>query len=343
MRVRARFASGAWLALALSLGAEVASAETPGTTEASAHFERGVALVDSGEMDQAIAEFEQAYRSRPHQDVLLNLAQAYSAVGRSVEAARALEQYLQGDTGKNVKRRQQAESLLRLNRGRIGTLELAVQPAGAVIAIDGTEIGPAPLPAQPTLVVGAHALVVTLDGYEPAIRRVVIQGGAATAMSVELAPQVKPEPEPVAVPPPPAPPPAPVVQRAPAREVPAPDRVRPTVTWVGAISGGLLLAGGVTIYAVNSSRYSAWQRDRAALDTDLHAAPASADLLTKNNELGRRALGIQRVDDIAIGLGLFGGALLAGSAALWLTEPKAAATSAQLAIGPGSVAIHGSF
>jgi hypothetical protein len=339
MRVRPPLLSGAWLWLALGVGA--AHAEAPGSAEASAHFERGVALVDTGEMDEAIAEFEQAYHSRPHPDVLFNLAQAYRAVGRSVEAARALEQYLQDDTGKNGKRRQQAEALLRLDRRRIGTLELTVQPAGALVAIDGAEIGVAPLAVPLSLVVGTHALTVALDGYETAIHRVLIQSRAATTMSIELQPEPKPEPKPLAEAPTPAA--APLARRAPVRDTPTPNRVRPALTLVGAISGGLLLAGAGTIYAINTSRYPAWQRDRAALDAALHEAPASADLLSKNSELGRRALGIQRIDDVAIGLGLFGGALLAGSAALWLTAPRDSAAPMHVAIGPGSVAFYGNF
>lgn len=342
MRVRARLVSGACLSLALIVGVGDVRAEAPGTSEASAHFQRGLSLADSGDLDRAIAEFEIAHRTSPHPDVLFNLAQAYSAVGRSVDATRALEQYLASGTGQNLKRRKQAESLLRFNQGRIGTLALEVRPAGAVIAVDGAELGSAPLAAQPVLVAGTHAVTITLEGYQSAIRSVLIAGGGTTPVSIELEPEPKPDPKPLAsaAPPPAALLPPVVAPRANAHNIPEP---RPTVALVGAISGGLFIAGGVTLFALNSGRYSAWQRDRAALDAELNAAPASANLLARNNELSERALGIQRVDDVAIGLGLFGGALLAGSAALWLTSPKTPAPAVHVAVGKSSLIVHGSF
>ncbi|HEX2876810.1 MAG TPA: PEGA domain-containing protein [Polyangiaceae bacterium] len=333
------------MSLALTVGIGGARADAPGASEASAHFQRGLSLADSGDLDRAIAEFEIAHRTSPHPDVLFNLAQAYSAVGRSVDATRALEQYLASGTGQNSKRRKQAESLLRFNQGRIGTLVLEVRPPGAVIAVDGAEIGPAPLAAQPVLLAGTHAVTITLEGYQPAIRSVLIPGGGTTPVSIELEPQPKAQAEPAAsaAPSPAAPLRAAVAPRANAHDVPEPSRVRPTIALVSAIGGGLFIAGGVTLFALNSGRYSAWQRDRAALDAELNSAPASANLLSRNNELSERALGIQRVDDVALGVGLFGGALLAGGAALWLTSPKAPAPAVHVAIGKSSLTVHGSF
>src|SRR5260370_32726938 len=77
-----------WMLLAVS------GAQADEAAQARAHYEAAQHYYDRGAYDQAIVEFEAAYRLKPHPNVLYNIAQAYERLldyGRSV---RYFERYL---------------------------------------------------------------------------------------------------------------------------------------------------------------------------------------------------------------------------------------------------------
>jgi tetratricopeptide (TPR) repeat protein len=152
--------------------------------EARAHFEQALALFGEGKVNEAIHEFEEAYRLSPRFEVLYNLGQAYGAAARPVEAAKTLELYLkQGGTQIDAARRAQVEATLRVYRGLTGALVVRAAPAGAALSVDGR---PIESNSKLYLVTGRHALVATLDGYRTASRAIEVSAGATTEVSLEL-------------------------------------------------------------------------------------------------------------------------------------------------------------
>src|SRR5256885_3554871 len=70
----------------------VAHADDAG--DARAHYEAGQKLYDQGRYDEAIGEYETAYRLKPHPNVLYNIAQAHERLLEYGESVKWFERYL---------------------------------------------------------------------------------------------------------------------------------------------------------------------------------------------------------------------------------------------------------
>jgi hypothetical protein len=294
---------------------------------AAAHFERGLSFAKAGELESAIQEFETAYRTRPHFSVLYNLGQAYAALGRPIQAVDALERFLeQGGSQVPPPRRKEVEALLEKQRARIGHATLRVEPEGAELFVDGVSAGTGPFTDSVDLGQGLHVFAARKAGYTPRAVSVTVLPGE----TLELALVLVREPEPI----------PPVVSARPAVAVStrtAPRETPPTTapvrdtsssarrTWAAGVGiGGFLLSGAAIItYAVNDSRYDAWYADRARVDAAIKEGGVTPALYLKERQLGQEAAEIQRMDDIALGLGLAGGAALVTAAILWFTSDGA--------------------
>lgn len=62
--------------------------------EARRHFRKGMALIAEGSVDAGVAELKEAYATKPHPNVLYNIARAYHDAGRVPEALEYYHQYL---------------------------------------------------------------------------------------------------------------------------------------------------------------------------------------------------------------------------------------------------------
>ena len=112
----------------LCWGQPLAAQQRSDASEAARHFDRGYLLAQQGNLEAAIAEFEQAHALSPHPSVLYNLGQAYAASGRAVEAVQTLRTYLeQADAALDAERRAQAAAIVDYQAQRIGTLELDIR------------------------------------------------------------------------------------------------------------------------------------------------------------------------------------------------------------------------
>src|SRR5690349_13878725 len=77
----------------LMLAAEVAWAQTP-QQEAKRHFQQGKAYQDNGAYEDAVREYEAAYKLAPLPDLLFNIGQAYRLKGDRRKAIEAYQKYL---------------------------------------------------------------------------------------------------------------------------------------------------------------------------------------------------------------------------------------------------------
>lgn len=156
--------------------------------EAKRHYARGVELVRDGLYAEAAAEFEAAYRSKPHFAVLYNLGQSYVAMGRPVEAIDALDRYLRdGGSEVNPDRRAQVHAELARQRGRVGLLAVRVAQAGATVRVDGRDVGRTPLDPL-RVAVGAHSVTVELGGFSSRVVEVTLVGEETSTVEVSLVP-----------------------------------------------------------------------------------------------------------------------------------------------------------
>jgi hypothetical protein len=166
-----------------------AQAEPAAQRTAHEHFEQGYQLVQAGNLDGAIAEFERAYQLRPHFSVLYNLGQAYATLGRSVEAVDTLERYLsQAGSAISEARRGQVRETIAFHSTRIGVVHLSVAPAGARVSIDGTPIAPEAWTQPIRLNVGVHGLVVEHPMFAVKSMSIRVEATKELRVAVQLEP-----------------------------------------------------------------------------------------------------------------------------------------------------------
>ncbi|HEU4579331.1 MAG TPA: hypothetical protein VFS67_13810 [Polyangiaceae bacterium] len=157
------------LALSLSvvstglLGADTAHAQSDGETEiARQRFLEGVKHYDQHEYDKARLAFLQAYLLKPHPAVLLNLAQSQLRAGRFAEAADNFAKYIRENPGAEAM--SHAKAAFEEARDKVGEVSVEVNATGAVINVDGTDVGKSPLPYAVYMMPGRHTVRATKGG-----------------------------------------------------------------------------------------------------------------------------------------------------------------------------------
>lgn len=215
-----RGASAAALALCLSVSMP-ARADEPAAlfedgaellSQARALWSDGTAAYRHGQLDRARLLYLSAWRAQHHWQIAGSLGHTELALGRHRDAAEHLAVYLRETRDlPSVEPRDRALLTAELSRalGKVGTITVAVAPAGADVLVDGAAAGKAPL-ADPLFVdPGRHVIEVRLAGYQPATESRDLQPGTSAQVSVKLAPVPAPPPivqrVVVTAPPPPAP------------------------------------------------------------------------------------------------------------------------------------------
>jgi hypothetical protein len=137
--------------------------------EARRHFEAGLALFKAEKYEAAAGELELSAKLYPSKGGLFNLASVYKVLSRYDEALAAMDR-LEREQGERLGA-EMREGVARMRREievLVAHLELEVEPAGALVAVDGREVGTAPLGKAVLVDPGAHEVRATLDGYRPA-------------------------------------------------------------------------------------------------------------------------------------------------------------------------------
>jgi hypothetical protein len=190
----------AFLVIVLGALAAPQAARAGVKEEARKHYDRAVELVDDGQLEGAIVEFQRSYDLTHHFAVLYNIGQVYVSLARPVEAVDAYERYL-ADGGRKIPadRRAEVEKEIVRQKARIATLEIHGLPRGAVVRLDGNEIGRAPISAPVRVGVGKHTIAASAEGYDSAEKEVVVAGEDHKAVELVLAKRVVESPAPPSV------------------------------------------------------------------------------------------------------------------------------------------------
>jgi tetratricopeptide (TPR) repeat protein len=309
--------------------------EAEARVEARTHYNAGSDLVSAGKYLEAIAEFEEAYRIKPHYVVLFSIGMAYAAMGDPVSAVDTLERYLNegGDKGDKV-RLEQVNAELAKQQVRIGFLDLKVSPEGAQVQIDGKP--PQDDPTKPggmRLAAGVHTLDASAEGFVQHSQQLEIFGGERTTLQVDLYPPDAPKAEPVAA--------------APAAATEGDTGGRGPRSTIGIIVGsvGVALGGAALgLFLASNGKFSDWEEEDQALKAVY--APGSpfvdseiAARQAENDDLGDS---IDALDAAAIGLAIGGGALLTTGLILFLTD-STEERAPSVSVGPGSIQLAGRF
>jgi PEGA domain len=178
--------------LAIPAGSIAARAESSANARAEAkkHYDRAMELNEDGQVAEAVIELKRCYELSPHHTVLYNLGQAYITLAKPVEAVAALQRYLD-EGGKAIKPARRAEVAQEIARQktRIATLDIRGLPEGALVTIDGDDVGKAPLAAPVRVGVGKHVVAATAAGYEPGEAKIEIAGEDSGVVELKLVPK----------------------------------------------------------------------------------------------------------------------------------------------------------
>ncbi len=176
--------------LPVFFSAAPAAAATPDAKQAAhAHFDRGVAAFADKRFAEALDEFDAAYRAEPVFQVLYNIGQVNVALGRSVEAVAAYEEYLKlGTSAIGAARRREVKDEIARQVTHIGTIGVATHPEGADIRLDGRLIGRTPLAGPIKVNPGRHTVQALLLAHGNEAREVETRGGSVESVEMTLVP-----------------------------------------------------------------------------------------------------------------------------------------------------------
>jgi len=295
------------VALAATLLAPVALGETSGDREAARRaFERGNALVEQEQWEEALAAFDESLRLYPTQTALFNKAICLGLLGRPVEAVQALEEH-QRTYGSQVddERRAAVEAELARLRPRVGALDVRVEGAvSAEVTVDGTAAGTAPFARPLTVDPGSHQVTVSAPGLSPVARTVTVNAGGVATVVIAIAEGRSAEDSVTVVgdtdaTQPATPQPAPVEDRGRGLRIGAYVTTGVAVAALGVALGLFLWADG---------EYETWAAEDVALREALNAAeppdPADYDArLSANNDLSNRIERLDVVSWVLLGVG----------------------------------------
>lgn len=293
-----------------------AGAEEDPREAARRHYEQGVALSNAADYAGALEQFRQAYAKSPNYAVLYNIGQAEAVLGHLLQAISALSRYLK-DGGAEIPepRREEVKAQLAALEARLAELTVTTEHTGAIVRVDGRDIGRTPLYEPIQLAPGRHVIILS-DGDRSQTTTVEMREAERRTLTLTL-----PERPPPAAPPKAPAAPAPVEPpKAPVRaHQEEPDGGTSAQRFLGfGLAGAGVATGGAALvhYLWNRSRYDDWKIEHAALQAD-RFAPGYRERQIENNEL---ADSIERASRVSVALTIAAGALTATGTALLLTD-----------------------
>lgn len=289
----------------------------PEAQRAHEHFSLGVKLHADGDFGPALAQFQRAYALKPHFRVLYNIAQCHFELRDYVQARAALRRYLaEGGAGLDAERRARVEADLADMGRRIAEVDIQSNVRGAVVYIDGRKVGTTPLPQAVEVNEGQRSVSVESSASGTKQRSLLLVGGEHETVSVSF--ELVPSEAGASY----------GLENAPARPpLPASAPGIGAGFWVAG-AGAVLLAGGAGATGYLALR--AQDERRAHLDRPGVSAELDSD--------SRRIRTLAIASDT-----LLGGAIICAGIATTLLVVHGRETRSALALGPGKVALVGSF
>jgi hypothetical protein len=174
------------LALVSVAPAAQADALDASRTEAAERFDRGIHLVDAGDLSGGLAEFLRAYSLVPAPTVLYNVGLVYAAMNRPVDSARALDKALASAKSLKPENVDRAKQVLAEQREKIGQVEVTTNVKDGTVEVDNVEVAKLPLAAALDVSGGPHVIGVISAGYAPARQEILVAGRQRVQARLDL-------------------------------------------------------------------------------------------------------------------------------------------------------------
>jgi Ca2+/Na+ antiporter len=307
--------------LLLGLG-QARAAEDPSEEAAMKHFARALELVDRGDFQGGLQAFKDAYAAKPHFAVWYNIAQTHISLGQPLEAIEALARCLrEGQDQIPPEKRRQVEAQVELIEAFLGELEVTTEPSGALLTVDGREIGRTPLSEPIRLVTGTHKIAASLNGRPTVERKVAIGQGRHHEIVLQLPP------------PPPEVAPSRDITPGPlgllAKPTPVRSSLRPALPYLLASAGVALGGAALGVYLWKRDKYEQWRDGNAQLK---NSTPGSDSYVARATENNRLAASLTSANRAIVGLAIGGAVLTAAGGALYLFDPRSDRRSARFTV-----------
>ena len=173
--MRARVVLAVVVALA---AAELPARGATSPTRAKAHYEKAQQLYATGSYDEAIAEYQEAYRLKPHPNVLYNIAQAYERLLDYAQSVVWFERYL-AEAPQDAAERPIVENRLRILRNlpaRISVTTIPEHVHAAIVDAAGKR-QEAETPTVFKMPAGGYTIELAQPGWEAESHDVAVELG----------------------------------------------------------------------------------------------------------------------------------------------------------------------
>lgn len=142
--------------------------------------------MDSGRPADALAAYEEAYALEPRPALLYNRGRAQQALEHYPEALDLLEQFERTAPPQLLAKVPALKEIIREVRGRVTTLIVRCDVAGAKVRLRGQIVGVTPIATGVRVSAGAADLEVLREGHENYSERVMLPGGGTLDVSIKL-------------------------------------------------------------------------------------------------------------------------------------------------------------
>lgn len=180
--------SAVFVVLVAASGLARADASDPSRKEAADRFDRGIHMVDSGDLSGALAEFQRAYALVPAPVVVYNVGLVYAAMNRPVDAAHALQKALKTPDALKPEIAARANVVLREQTEKIGQVALKSNVKEGSIEVDNVEVAKLPLPGPLDVAAGTHVIGVISRGYSPGRKEVLVPAKGSAEVAIDVVP-----------------------------------------------------------------------------------------------------------------------------------------------------------
>jgi hypothetical protein len=155
--------------------------------------------------EKALKAYEEAYDRFPSAKIFYLIGLAELRLGRNLEAIRHFRQLLAEAEGVSDALRETVTLDIDEAKQQVVTLIFVVEPEGALISVDGVDVGQAPYTEPYFVAPGEHVIAVSAEGHVPFETRVALEAGAESERTIKLdripvvvdTPKPKPRPRPV--------------------------------------------------------------------------------------------------------------------------------------------------
>jgi hypothetical protein len=169
-------------------GPSRADSPDPSRREAADRFDRGIHLVDSGDLSGALAEFQRAYALVPAPVVIYNVGLVYAAMNRPVDAAAALNKALQTRDALKPEIAARATQVVKEQTEKIGQVTLKANVKEGSVEVDNLEVAKLPLSGPLDVAAGRHVIGVISRGYAPGRKEVLVPAKASAEVAIDVVP-----------------------------------------------------------------------------------------------------------------------------------------------------------